>query len=55
MKKPTSRLFVNVGSASSIGLKMLDKKTARGIAAIVTINPVGTARASGKVTFIKLR
>ena len=55
MKKPTPRLFVNVGSASSIGLKMLDKKTARGLAAIVTIEPVGTTGASGKVAFIKLR
>ena len=54
MKKATPRLFVNVGSASSIGLKMLDKKTSRGMAAIVTITPDGTG-GNAKVAFVKLR
>jgi Icc-related predicted phosphoesterase len=51
MKKPAERLFVNVGSASSIGVELLTKKTSRGMAAIVTVD-TDTGRA--KVAFLKL-
>jgi Icc-related predicted phosphoesterase len=53
MKKGSPKLFVNVGSASSLGVKMLNKKTSRGMAAIVTIDT--QKGGTGKVTFLKLR
>jgi hypothetical protein len=52
MKKPAERLFVNVGSASSIGVELLTKRTSRGMAAVVTVD-TDTGRA--KVAFLKLR
>ncbi len=55
MKKPTKSLFVNVGSASSFGIAMIDgKKTSRGMAAIVTIDNV-EGGGEAKVQFISLR
>ncbi len=56
MKKPSKSLFVNVGSASSIGIAMLDKKTSRGMAAIVVVDPgADVADANARVTFLPLR
>jgi hypothetical protein len=52
MKAPAKRLFVNVGSASSIGIELLTKKTSRGMAAIVTVDP---ATRLASVNFLKLR
>ncbi len=54
MKKATGRLFVNVGSSSSSGLKLLDGKTSRGMAAVVTITPDAKG-GNAKVAFLKLR
>lgn len=54
MRAPSPSLYVNVGSASSYGWQMLDKKTSRGLAAIVTIDQLD-AGGRGKVSFIKLR
>lgn len=52
MKKPSSSLFVNVGSASSVGVELLNKKTSRGIAAVVTIDPAKGGK--GSVVFVPL-
>jgi hypothetical protein len=52
MTKPVERLFVNVGSASSVGVQLLTKKTSRGMAAVVAVD-TDTGRA--KVSFVKLR
>jgi hypothetical protein len=52
MKKATSSLFVNVGSASSVGVQLLSKKTSRGLAAIVAVDPAGAG--SARVTFVPL-
>jgi hypothetical protein len=54
MKKPASSLFVNVGSASSMGIQMLDRRTSRGIAAIVVIDDVEHGGRAA-VTFVPLR
>ncbi|HEY1097294.1 MAG TPA: metallophosphoesterase [Myxococcota bacterium] len=51
-KKPSSSLFVNVGSASSGGVELLNKKTSRGMAAIVTIDPAKGGK--GSVVFVPL-
>lgn len=54
MRRPVDKLYLNAGSASSFGWQMLDKKTSRGMAAVVVIDDVahgGNARAS----FLKLR
>lgn len=53
MKKPSSSLFVNVGSASSVGVELLNKKTSRGIAAVVTIDQLD-AGGVASVTFVPL-
>ncbi len=54
MKKPSSSLFVNVGSASSVGVELLSKKTSRGIAAIVAIDNLASG-GTGTVTFVPLK
>jgi Icc-related predicted phosphoesterase len=54
MKKTSPSLFVNVGSASSVGIQMLDKRTSRGLAAIVVVDDIGTG-GRAKVTFVPLR
>lgn len=55
MKKPTKTLLVNVGSASSFAIQMIDgKKTSRGMAAIVTIDNVASG-GDAKVVFVPLR
>ncbi len=54
MKKPASSLFVNVGSASSMGIQMLDRRTSRGMAAIVVVDDVAHG-GRAKVTFVPLR
>jgi Icc-related predicted phosphoesterase len=53
-KKPSSSLFVNVGSASSVGVQLLSKKTSRGIAAIVTIDKLD-AGGQATVKFVPLK
>ncbi len=53
MKKPSSSLFVNVGSASSGGVQLLNKKTSRGIAAIVTVDKFDKGGVA-KVEFVPL-
>jgi Icc-related predicted phosphoesterase len=55
MKKPTPTLLVNVGSSSSVGIAMLDKKTSRGMAAIVVVDDIAGSAATAKVTFLPLR
>ncbi len=50
MKAPAKSLYINAGAASSFGWGMLDGKTARGMAAIVSVDAAG-----GSVEFIKLR
>ncbi|MDP2341145.1 MAG: metallophosphoesterase [Deltaproteobacteria bacterium] len=55
MKKGAQSLFVNVGSASSVGISMLDKKTSRGMAAIVVVDDIAGSAATAKVTFLPLR
>ena len=54
MKKPASTLLVNVGSSSSVGIAMLDKKTSRGMAAIVVVDDIAKG-GTAKVTFLRLR
>ena len=54
MKKPAPSLFVNVGSASSMGIQMLDRRTSRGMAAIVVVDDVDHG-GRAKVTFVPLR
>lgn len=54
MRVPSSSLYLNVGSASSYGWQMLDKKTSRGMAAIVTYDALDKG-GRAKVAFIKLR
>ena len=54
MKKGAQTLLVNVGSASSVGIAMLDKKTSRGMAAIVVVDDIG-GTPTAKVTFLSLR
>jgi hypothetical protein len=45
---------VNVGSASSVGVELLSKKTSRGIAAIVTIDKLDTG-GQATVKFVPLK
>ncbi len=54
MKRPSPSLFVNVGSASSVGIQMLDRRTSRGMAAIVVVDDLD-AGGRAKVTFVPLR
>ncbi len=54
MKKPTPSLFVNVGSASSMGLQMLDRRTSRGIAAVFVVDDFANA-GRAKAAFFPLR
>jgi Icc-related predicted phosphoesterase len=54
MRTASPSLYVNVGSASSYGWQMLDKKTSRGMAAIVTLDALDKG-GRAKVTFLKLR
>lgn len=54
MKKPASSLFVNVGSASSMGIQMLDKRTSRGMAAVFVVDNLDDG-GRAKVTFVPLR
>ncbi len=54
MKKATSTLLVNVGSSSSVGIEMLDKKTSRGMAAIVVVDDIAKG-GTAKVTFLQLQ
>jgi hypothetical protein len=54
MKKPSSTLYLNAGSASASGLELHGKKTSRGMMALVTIDDLaGGGRGSAK--FITLR
>lgn len=53
MRTPSSTLFVNAGSASSYPYAMLDKKTSRGMAAIIHVDDTKSGKA--RVSFIKLR
>jgi Icc-related predicted phosphoesterase len=53
-KKPSPSLFVNVGSASSVGVELLSKKTSRGIAAVVTIDKLD-AGGQATVKFVPLK
>jgi Icc-related predicted phosphoesterase len=50
LRKPQERLYVNVGSASSYGWRMHDKKTSRGMAAIYVVD-----KGKATVRFLKLR
>jgi hypothetical protein len=52
MRKPAATLFLNAGSASSYPYAMLDKKTSRGMAAVVSIDDTRSGKA--RVTFLKL-
>ena len=54
MKAATAKLFVNVGSSSSVGIAMLEKRTSRGMAAIVTFEDI-SSDPKAKVTFLSLR
>jgi Icc-related predicted phosphoesterase len=54
MRTPSPSLYLNVGSASSYGWQMLDKKTSHGMAAIVTFDQLDSG-GRAKVTFLKLR
>lgn len=54
MKKSSSSLFMNVGSASSVGVELLNKKTSRGIAAIVTVDNLASG-GTATVSFVPLK
>lgn len=54
MRRPVSKLYLNAGSASSFGWQMLDKKTSRGMAAVVVLDDLAHG-GNARVTFLKLR
>lgn len=54
MRKPTTSLYINAGSASSFGWEMLDKKTSRGMAAVFVLGDIKNG-GKARVTFLKLR
>lgn len=54
LRRPVDKLYVNAGSASSFGWQMLDKKTSKGMAAVVTIDDVAHG-GNARVSFLKLR
>ena len=54
MRRPVDKLYLNAGSASSFGWRMLDKKTSRGMAAVVVIDDI-EGGGNARVSFLKLR
>lgn len=54
MRRSSSSLYVNAGSASSFGWEMLDRKTSRGMAAVYVLDDLENG-GRARVTFLKLR
>jgi hypothetical protein len=54
MRAPRTKLYVNVGAATSFGWSMLDGTTARGMAALVRVQRTGNS-ADAMVEFVRLR
>jgi Icc-related predicted phosphoesterase len=54
MRAPAAKLYINAGSSSSYGWQMLNKKTSRGMAALVTFDQLDKG-GRAKVVFLTLR